>query len=490
MTVARSHRRSGITLTEILIAILIMGVGLISLATLFPLGLLRLREGTRQGRAGTTFESAADDMDSRALLYKTSFTHTWYGFRDPFKQDILADGTYVNNGVGVGAIASASPYFGNNISDANGTGVDGYVLDSLKTGLPICYDPLWRSLTGVVPIAMRLPPNNNAPNNNTLTFDPTLDVHLSYATAQDEARFGSGIFVPNGTPPYIHPDPGGGIASAHGIQRLTNFIPWSSARLSPQYGFTCTNFGLAANLQPADVAGNVFTSIDDIVFNPNDSGVNVYDPTVTTTPHIAFKTISPVIPYLDPDTHSAQADYRFTWFFTGRQVDNNNNDQFEGEIVVCDGRPFGFDPVPGGTGSAPAGETVVEAMYGYGGNNRAVLLRWRDNLADPQIRTGGWIADTTYERNVLTYRSRVANTGNSFARCSWYQIAKRNDPTADLNYPGYRSTVVTLTSPVRTTTAYDANGNPLHVNVALIMPSVINVFPRTFEVHYSNNANY
>ncbi len=45
--------RSGITLTEILIAILIMGVGLISLATLFPLGLIRLREAARyqRGRA-------------------------------------------------------------------------------------------------------------------------------------------------------------------------------------------------------------------------------------------------------------------------------------------------------------------------------------------------------------------------------------------------------------------------------------------------------
>jgi Tfp pilus assembly protein PilV len=42
-----SRARSGITLTEILISILIMGVGLISLATLFPIGLLRLRDASR-----------------------------------------------------------------------------------------------------------------------------------------------------------------------------------------------------------------------------------------------------------------------------------------------------------------------------------------------------------------------------------------------------------------------------------------------------------
>ena len=80
--IARAARaRSGITLTEILIAILIMGVGLISLATLFPLGLIRLREATRNSRAGLTFETAADDMDTRALFYKPSFTQTWYWTR-------------------------------------------------------------------------------------------------------------------------------------------------------------------------------------------------------------------------------------------------------------------------------------------------------------------------------------------------------------------------------------------------------------------------
>ena len=42
-----SDRRRGITLTEILIAIMIMGIGLVSLATLFPIGLLRLRDATR-----------------------------------------------------------------------------------------------------------------------------------------------------------------------------------------------------------------------------------------------------------------------------------------------------------------------------------------------------------------------------------------------------------------------------------------------------------
>ena len=48
----RGSARSGITLTEILISIMIMGVGLVSLATLFPLGLLRLREAPAADAVG------------------------------------------------------------------------------------------------------------------------------------------------------------------------------------------------------------------------------------------------------------------------------------------------------------------------------------------------------------------------------------------------------------------------------------------------------
>ncbi len=467
MTAVRSHRRSGITLTEILIAILIMGVGLISLATLFPLGLIRLREATRQGRAGTTFETAADDIDARALLYKPSFHNTWYGFRDPFVQDSAPDGTYatiINNAVvGSGVIASGSVTL-----PANNVG--------LTSGLPICYDPLWRSLTGIVPILPFPPSTTNPPGTpqtaGTTYFDQTLDFKNTYVTKFDEARFGAGVFGTALSYPYLRDDPTNPagtsiVPSAHGLQRLTNFIPWSSLGLTPQYGFTCTNLALAANLQPADVSGNVFTSIDDIVFNAADVGAN---------------SPSPVLP--DMSSGGPQADYRFTWFFTGRQTDaNGNGGQFTGEIVVCDGRPFGFDPIPGLTQGAPSGETVVEAVYGYRGNPKAVQLRWKNTLADPPLRAGGWIADTTYERYSVVYQSRATNSSSSFARCNWYQIAKRIDPSDDLDFPGYRSTVVTLTSPVRATTSLGSTGFPIHVNVALIMPSVINVFPRAFEVH-------
>src|SRR5512135_1736793 len=100
--------RSGITLTEILISILILGVGVISLATLFPLGLLRLRDAQRAARSGYLVESAAADLEARNLLNKSSFTNVyfspWYVFAgntppnyDPFVQDTP---TYLGNPIG------------------------------------------------------------------------------------------------------------------------------------------------------------------------------------------------------------------------------------------------------------------------------------------------------------------------------------------------------------------------------------------------------
>lgn len=480
MIASRSTRRLGITLTEILIAILIMGVGLISLATLFPLGLLRLREASRLGRSALEARVATDDTDARALLYKPSFRNTWYGLRDPFVQDTDSTGAWYNNTnpLGIGALASGSLFYPHNNLGYD-IGGDGYTgISNLTSGLPFCYDPLWRSLTGVVP-------------GNGL-YDPTLAVldtgyTSPYTFARNEARFGSGVF--GGTTPYLRAD-GSGIASAHGIQRLTNFIPWASptsasvfstsGNLNSQYNFTCANLYLGT-AQPPDVAGNVFTNVDDIVFNP--LATNASAP-------------SSLIP--DMTTGGTQNDYRFSWFFTGQQADaGGNGSQFVGNIVVCENRPFSFDPLPGSaTSFAPGGETVVEAIYGYGGNAKSVLLRWKSTLPDPPLRVGGWFADTTYERSVATYRLRTADTLTPYARCYWYQIAKRTDPTIDATDTTCRSAVVTLTAPVRvktptspptaateTSPANQNYGSPLHVNVALIMPSVVNVFPRSFEVH-------
>jgi hypothetical protein len=410
-------------------------------------------------------------MDTRALFYKPNFTQTWYWTavngtaipRDPFVQDAINASLTSPAG---GAMIVSNP----NAPNGNGQ----YIVNGqpagalLQSGLPFCYDPLWRSITGVVP-------------NTGLYSSPALDYQGTYARQVSDARFGAGVFGVAAVP-YLRADPSG-TPSAWGIQRLTQFVPWSSVNLTPQYAFTCQNFSLLPAQQPGDVSGTVFASNDDIVFNAF-AGANT-------------NASSPLVPDMSVG-NQPQTDYRFTWFVTGRQCDaGGNGAQFTGEVVVCDGRPFGYDPLPGLAVSAPAGETVVEGIFGYGNtfppgsgaaafstSTRTVLLRWNAALTDPQVRVGGWICDVTYEPDVPTYRTRSANSQATLARCYWYQIGKRSEPGPDSKVAGFRSMVVTLTSPVKEQTLLSTStGQPVHNNAALIMPSVINVYPRAFEVH-------
>ncbi len=159
----RARARAGITLTEILISILIMGIGLLSLATLFPLGLLRLQAANRSTRSVLLTESAIGDVWGRNLLYKPSFSMSWYGF-DPFVQDPV------------------NPSTPNKATDLYFT---------VGRGLPICYDPLW---WGTVM------------TNSKGTVTP------STATI----RFGSGAG-------YVRTTGNESTAAAAGLQRLTNF---------------------------------------------------------------------------------------------------------------------------------------------------------------------------------------------------------------------------------------------------------------------------
>src|SRR5512135_1987453 len=136
-----ARARSGITLTEILISILILSVGLVSLATLFPLGLLRLREAQRASRSGFLVESAEADLEGRNLLNKSSFLQA--GVRDragntvffsPWNNPPFTPGPY-------------DPFIRD--TPLNGGNPAAGVSRSIGPGLPIAYDPLWRYVVGL-----------------------------------------------------------------------------------------------------------------------------------------------------------------------------------------------------------------------------------------------------------------------------------------------------------------------------------------------------
>ena len=445
---ARARGRSGITLTEILISIMILGVGIVSLATLFPLGLVRLRNAQRMSRSGLLAESVKADLGTRNLLAQYSFMNPlispWYvttdGFRyNPWIQDTLSyPTTSVNLPFGVSRVVGA--------------------------GLPVAYDPLWRAMA-MNPLV--------SPSVPGVYLSPTLG-------SATEARFGNGIG-------FLRQDPSGGNASAYGLQRLTNFT---------------------STLPNQKIILSTFVSPEDMVMQESKS--QYVDPTSGGS-MAGPSTVVPDMSEPDPNNPSAfyqlssnlrlypaQNDWRYTWMFTGVQSDVSNGMVFTGDIVVFESRQFGLDPVtsPIGAGTVyqATGETVVEAVWGYtttppgngtpygNGTSRQVLLRWPSTTPDPDVRVGGWIADVTYERVAANELARSSNT-YPLQRCDWYQIAKRTEPGPAATWADpvpYRSIMVWVSTPVRCKTPMNfSSGQPIHVEAALIAPSVVNVFPRT-----------
>ena len=482
-TGAGTSRSAGITLTEILISILILGVGLVSLATLFPIGLLRLREAQRQTRSAYLFQSATADVAARGLLSSNSFVYADFANLNPpgypmwFLSRLNPDGSGRYN-----PLTQDTAFYGDDPYDPANPGVPydpANPNNSGGYGLPFAYDPLWRYQTGYY-------------------LDPS-------GQSTPEARFGAGSFVTTTTSTSLlrpDPSPGGGLASAHGLQRLTNF-------------------NRPAVMPSAMMVPSTFVSPEDVVWqestNPNYTvaflGGAVGTPS-TVVPDLSIAQNS-----LGQPTYQPTNDWRFSWMITAQQNNSANGAAFEGNIVVFENRPFSVD------NGVVAGETVVEAVFGASSNvsfyttpttppytysegystgaDRAVLLRWYAIYPDPVVKVGDFIADVTYERNQNTVISR-------FLVLPQRQRRDRRRPNAAeqwrmgqpagaalLLVPGaegepgpvrpvvcatFRSMTVYVNRPLDAKTLLDGNGNPVVLNAALICPYVVNVIPQTFFV--------
>jgi type II secretory pathway pseudopilin PulG len=497
--------RRGITLTEILIAIMILGVGLVSLATLFPIGLARLREATRYSRTAFLKQSAESDMAARGLLNSQSFAHADYlnlKFSNPpwrlplpfwfATNSIRTPNAYnplIQDTQSYGGESHTFDAQGNEtVWGARATGLPGHPLAG--PGLPFAYDPLWRFQTGIYP-------------------DPIGQTTL-------EARFGYGIG-------FVRTDPDRGVPSAWGLQRLTNF----------NHPFVVSGNAQIPIMPAALYVPSMFVSPEDYVWvDPTTA-----QPATATAASQTPTQFSPVLPDMTLNSETIavggqtynyplpQQLWRFSWMFTGLQTSASNGSSFDGSIVIFENRPFSIAQITGPFNTATyqvAGETVVEAVYGYStsiqpkagpgygvGVDRTVLLRWPAAMQDPVIRVGDWIADVTYERNQLIVRSRwwntnpvptgFANPANNFEwdnlpaqRCNWYQVQKVTTPanaTGNLVFstdPGpYRYMMVYVDQALQAKTLLMNNNGvvePRVVNAALIAPNVVNVIPTSIFV--------
>jgi type II secretory pathway pseudopilin PulG len=475
-------RRSGITLTEILIAIMILGVGMVSIASLFPLGLLRLRDATRYTRSAYLTESAQPDATARALFNANSFPIAdSYNIPNGFAPWWF---NVNNNPAEWNPLASDTAIYGDYPTDQNGQyGQGATSITAGGAGLPFIYDPLWRYQT---------PGGSGVPTGY-------------YIGDALEARFGAGLG-------FIRTDPTGGLPSAHGLQRITNF----------NGPFRVNGNGATIPLMPqAAQVPNIFVSPEDVVMQEPTNNTYTVNGVVGGTP---VGVPSPIVPDLSLAAFRGGTgnDWRYSWAYTGYQVSGTGGSTFDGYVVIFENRPFGIS-APASIPNAPPqpfqayqvdGETVVEAIFGHGANiqsfyaagaDRTVLLRWYASQADPVVRPGDWIADVTYERQQTVALTRFfqpngppyigyPNPFNNFEwdntppqRCYWYQVQKItqaiDDPyTAAAGPPLMRSMVVYVDRTMQSRTMLQSVGTPVYFNAALICPSVVNVFQQQITV--------
>ncbi|GAC1335715.1 MAG: hypothetical protein NVSMB14_03170 [Isosphaeraceae bacterium] len=432
---------AGITLVEILISILIMGIGLISVASLFPIALLRVRDAQRNQRSVLLAKSAESEILARDMLNLQWFTNSYYAY-DPFAME----------GIQGGANLAAFPGYG--------------------PGLPICYDPLWWE---VVDQSRGVNPSN---------FD---------------GRFGAATDLKGNA--MVRSTANEQSPSAFGLPRLTNFMSVANPAVQnlANYGVIWPFTYPIGTVNSPDVGGQIFASQDDPVLqkdgppsaqNPQYAGVG--SPIIP-----AFTPINQGNGVILPQTSN---DWQYSWMFTGRRTDVNDLTVYNGEIVLFQNRAFGIAPVStpnGGALNVPIGERVVEAIFGYStavnpyininggsygiGDARIVLLRWPANQEDPKgLSPGHWIADVTYERYQSRLTSKFGPQNYPGQRCYWYRIAKVDPVSFDPIVPGYRRKIITLATPVQAKTLITQGGEPVYVNVALINPYVVNVIPRVF----------
>ena len=478
------RRRAGITLTEILISLLIFGVGLVSLATLFPLALLRIKSASDYNRSALLAQSAFNDLAARELLKPETFPSTWYhavAIR-PFGGPAVVPFNPLTHDVtpGTGQLLSpllpnpAAAVFRGKMHPAFRIGQDQGFNIQPGPGLPVCYDPMWWAQVRFnQPIAN--PADARRPN------------YATEMAIDDQARFGNGtgLVRPGATT-------GSPTWAAYGLRRITNFLPFNPNTVERFWPLTFPTAD--GNPNAFNMPEDIFVSKEDVVWQPDRQNSN------------------PIVP--DLSGGSVTRDWVFSWMLTGQVSDAGSQTVFEGDVVVFRNRPFGFDQVPGLGRFVPAGEEVLEAVFGYNtpnpadfnpntpiiyprGDGRIILLRWPANQPDPQIRIGGWIADATYQRlaefDLAFYPPGQARSPGQ--RIAWYQIIRKSpieNETGTSSPPaqdGYRRMTITVNTPVKYRTGWLNARTPTPlIETAVWVPSVVNVFPRVIPINTSRPA--
>lgn len=89
--IAKPNRRAGATLIEVLVAIFLMGIGMLALLTLFPIGVLRMAQAINDERAAQASACAVSLANIKDLRHDQSLTSPTDFFKQPDASLAAAD---------------------------------------------------------------------------------------------------------------------------------------------------------------------------------------------------------------------------------------------------------------------------------------------------------------------------------------------------------------------------------------------------------------
>lgn len=468
-----ARQRAGVTLTEILFAILVMGVGLLSVLSLFPIGLLNVARAVQLSRAGAYASAALGDLQVQGLLHEERYRFGPVNgplSPDPLLQDPRLNSPFVaDHGVLRDFVDNGVDGTTDNFEDLVASGAA--IARPGERGLPVAIDPLFIRRVVVPRIGTTLPadlPPVPVPVENRLgVLRNAAGVILNWGiqrsmptdqVSTDGERqidaFDGGV-APNGVidsldsngdniPDDAYPD---GLNSVT-LRLFAPVPPDSPEQYLSQLG-----------------ARDVFGSRDDITFRETDP-----DPTINEQ-----RKWMP----LNDATGVPLREQKYTSLVTAYLPDAGDPTRYEASAAVFFNRDF-----------LPTGERTLLAYYlpqpGTGPGNltnpvqpsNQVILMWLASQSTPEVPKEGWFLDASHDANAAQWSTMAAppGPGRQFwpHRAFWYKIVDRGDPQTGYidaigNFipfdiggaPAVRQ-LITLDRPVREVTPSFLPGNTIN----------------------------
>jgi prepilin-type N-terminal cleavage/methylation domain-containing protein len=416
------NRRRGVTLIEVLAAIFIMGVGLLAILVLFPVGALSMARSLREHQAAVAAATASSEAEAFNLR------------GDAFASQYLLNQFLPTQ-------AQYQPYLPPN-NPSSLMLIPQQPLLGQQSPLP----PLLLQLSLPVGTAQPLPEQ----------------IGRGYAVYVDP--FYAPLFVGAVDPPALmlntqnpaRPTVLGRVVSngSSGLSVVTPGIRRSNVAFTPT--------SAAANNN--NVTNLFFTTPDDITYDTDGAPAG---------PAGASK--------INPNT-SLDRPGKITWCYMLRPDRASATTTFEMDVVVYQGRinrPASGEtsynvvpPVKNVADNTPGSTTIRFYNSKANGATAQGVPQYPSGPNPPSIRPGDWIVDTTYETFNTTIAPGTTVTTNGYVHGYFYKVAEIVDN-------GDMTSTLTLASPLRAplynagTTIGVVPGNFVH------MANVIDVFSRT-----------